>query len=110
MRVCATVFAESIGTAKPTPELSFVSLSIWVLIPITVFVATSIRGRAELPWLIAASVWIAFVLEKRFGAVIVLLVAMTMPGVIVSGRPSGLPLATTLSPGWTLAELPSASG
>ena len=56
MRVWATLFALLIGTAKPTPALSFESLSIWSLIPITVFVATSINGPPELPWLIAASV------------------------------------------------------
>ena len=112
MSVCATFFAESIGTEKPTPALSFESpaLRIWSLIPITVFVAVSISGPPELPWLIAASVWIAPVIEKLFGAVIVRFVALTMPEVIVSGRLNGLPIATTLWPGCTDDELPSASG
>src|SRR5947208_3647457 len=112
MSVCATFFAESIGTEKPTPALSFESpaLRIWSLIPITVFVAVSISGPPELPWLIAASVWIAPVIENLFGAVIVRSVALTMPAVIVSGRLNGLPIATTLWPGSTLDESPSASG
>jgi hypothetical protein len=76
--------------------LSFVSLSIWSLIPITVFEAASISGPPELPWLIAASVWIASVIENLFGAVIVRSVALTIPAVIVSWRPNGLPIATTL--------------
>src|SRR3954468_14411496 len=110
MSVCATLFALSIGTQKPTPALTFEPLSIWSLIPITVFVATSISGPPELPWLIAASLWIAPVMEKSFGAVIVRFVALTMPAVIVSGRLKGLPIATTLWPGCTDDELPSASG
>src|SRR6478735_10338022 len=101
MSVCAMLFDLLIGTEKPTPALSFESLSIWSLIPITVFVATSISGPPELPWLIAASVWIAPVMEKPFGAVIVRLVALTIPAVMVSARPNGLPIATTLWPGCT---------
>src|SRR5215471_8423618 len=110
--VSATPFEASIGTAKPTPALSFVSpaLRIWSLIPITVFVATSISGPPELPWLIAASVWIAPVIEKLFGAVIVRLTALTMPAVMVSWRLNGLPMATTVWPGWADDELPSVSG
>ena len=57
--VWATDLATSIGTAKPTPALSFESLSICASMPITLFVETSIRGPPELPWLMAASVWIA---------------------------------------------------
>ena len=49
-------------------------------------------------------------IEKLFGAVIVRFVALTMPEVIVSGRLNGLPIATTLWPGCTDDELPSASG
>jgi len=50
------------------------------------------------------------VIEKLFGAVIVRFVALTMPAVIVSARLNGLPIATTLWPGCTDDELPSASG
>ena len=45
-----------------------------------------------------------------FGAVIVRLTALTIPAVIVSGRPNGLPIATTDWPGRTVVELPQASG
>src|SRR4051812_49804309 len=112
MSVCATFFDESIGTEKPTPALSFVSpaLRIWSLIPITVFVAVSISGPPEFPWLIAASVWIAPVIEKLFGAVIVRFVALAMPAVIVSGRLDRLPIAATPRPGCTDDEFPSATG
>ena len=36
--------------------------------------------------------------------------ALTIPLVTVSGRPNGLPIATTGSPTWTVSELPSVSG
>ena len=108
--VFATLLAVSIGMAKPTPELSPESLSICALTPITLPLTASISGPPELPWLIAASVWIDPESEKRFGAVIVRLIALTIPAVIVSGRPYGLPSATTLCPGSTPAEVPSESG
>jgi hypothetical protein len=38
------------------------------------------------------------------------LIALTIPAVIVSGRPYGLPSATTAWPGWTPEESPSVSG
>ncbi len=80
------------------------------MIPITVLVAASISGPPEFPWLIAASVWIAPVIENSLGAVIVRFVALTMPAVIVSGRLNGLPIATTVWPGSADDEFPSVSG
>ena len=69
MRVCAEAFTTSIGAANPIPTFaSTVPAGIWSLIPITVFVATSMSGPPELPWLIAASVWIVPGIEKPFGA------------------------------------------
>src|SRR5436305_1014050 len=69
MSVWATAFDALIGTANATPALSCVSpsLRIWSAIPITVFVAASMTGPPELPWLIAASVWIAPEVVKLFG-------------------------------------------
>ena len=52
--------AVSIGTAKPTPSPPPVLLRICALIPIT-RPRPSSSGPPELPWLIAASVWIASV-------------------------------------------------
>ena len=56
----------------------------------------SSSGPPELPWLIGASVWIAPEIEKLFGAVIVRSIALTIPAVIVSVSPNGLPIATTV--------------
>ena len=105
----ATLFTASDGIAKPTPSLPPESLSICALTPITwPFVFSS--GPPELPWLIAASVWIEPEIENLFGAMIVLLTALTIPLVIVSGRPNGLPIAATSSPTWTADELANVSG
>ena len=54
------------GTAKPTPSLPPDSLSIWELTPTTLPFRSS-SGPPELPWLIAASVWIASSMAKLFG-------------------------------------------
>ena len=64
----------------------------------------------EFPWLIAASVWIAFEIGKLSGALICRLSALTIPDVTLSARPNGLPIATTPSPTCTELELPSESG
>ena len=50
------------------------------------------QGPPELPWLIGASVWIAFGIEpvRRLD---VRPVALTIPAVIVRSRPNGLPMA-----------------
>ena len=57
------------GIAKPTPSLPPDSLSICALTPIT-RPWPSRSGPPELPWLIAASVWIESLIVKLFGAVI----------------------------------------
>ena len=54
---------------------------------------TSLRsssGPPELPWLIAASVWIVLLIVKLFGAVICLCSALTIPLVTVPSSPNGL--------------------
>ena len=85
------------GMAKPMPSLPPESLLIWVLTPIT-WPAPFRSGPPELPWLIAASVWIELLIVKLFGEVICRLSALTMPLVTVPSSPNGLPIATTLSP------------
>jgi len=68
------------------------------------------RGPPELPWLMAASVWIASLMVKLLGASICRWSALTMPAVTVPSRPNGLPTATTGSPTTSLLEFPTASG
>src|SRR5262249_40437831 len=97
------------GTAKPTPLLPPESLSIWELTPIT-RPLTSNSGPPELPWLIAASVWIAPSIGVLSGDVISRFSALTIPLVTVVARPNGEPTATTSSPTRTVAESPSTSG
>src|SRR5579871_1534327 len=105
MIVYAEDLTVSIGAANPIPTFaSTVPAGIWSLIPITELVATSMSGPPELPWLIAASVWIEPGIEKPFGAEIVRLMALTMPALIDSEYCglSGVPIATTVWPGSTV--------
>ena len=61
-------------------------------------------GPPELPGLIGASIW----MNWSYGpSPMSRLTAETMPAVTVPPRPNGLPIATTHSPGFTSAELPS---
>ena len=53
----------------------------------------SISGPPELPWLIAASVWIALSIGTPFGAKICRCTALTTPVVSVRVSPNGLPIA-----------------
>ena len=100
----------SIGIAKPTPTLaSMPESAICELMPIT-WPCMFSSGPPELPWLMAASVWIALLIGKPFGASIWRATAETMPDVIVRSRPNGLPIATTGSPTSTEVDVPSASG
>ena len=98
--VARTVFD---GIANPTPSLPPEELWICALTPITWPAAFS-SGPPELPWLIGASVWIAFAIGKLFGASIERPSALTMPLVTVSARPNGLPIATTGLPTCTAFE------
>src|SRR5687767_7322333 len=91
------------------PSLPPDSLSICELIP-TTRPSPSSSGPPELPWLIAASVWIAPAIAKSFGAVISRSRALTTPVVSVCSSPYGLPIATTASPTARSPESPSASG
>ena len=102
--------AVSLGIAKPTPTLaSTVPPSIWALTPIT-RPRPSSSGPPELPWLIGASVWIAFGIVRPLGAWMSRPVALTMPAVIVRSSPNGLPIAYTGSPACAAPELSNASG
>ena len=85
------------GIAKPTPTFAPVSPAICALTPIT-WPSELSSGPPELPWLIAASVWIESLIVKLFGACICRWSALTMPLVTVSSSPKGLPIATTPSP------------
>ena len=95
--------------AKPMPSLPPDSLSICALTP-TTSPAPFTSGPPELPWLIAASVWIESLMVKSFGAVIWRCSALTIPLVTVPSSPNGLPSATTFSPTVSSFELPSESG
>ena len=93
------------GIAKPTPSEPPDSLSICALTPMT-RPRRSSSGPPELPWLIAASVWIVSVIVKLFGAVIWRWSALTIPLVTVPSSPNGLPSASTGSPTSTALESP----
>ena len=82
---------------------------IWSLRPSTWPLASS-SGRPELPGLIAASVWIARGSCSCWAPVMLRPTALTMPAVVVSGRPNGLPIATTGSPTWASDELANLIG
>src|SRR5262249_49753426 len=97
------------GIANPTPSLPPESLSIWAFTPMTCAWSSS-SGPPELPWLIAASVWIESSIAKLFGEVICRCSALTIPAVTVSASPNGEPIATTLSPTWTLFGSPTVRG
>ncbi len=86
-----------IGIAKPMPTLPPDSFGICALTPITWPRALS-SGPPELPWLMAASVWMTWSIVNPFGASIVRCTALTIPAVAVRVRLNGLPIATTASP------------
>jgi len=97
------------GIANPTPSLPPESLRICELTPITSPLMLR-SGPPELPWLMAASVWIESLIVKLFGASIWRWSALTIPLVTVSSRPNGLPIAIAVSPTCTAFELPNCSG
>ena len=94
----------STETAKPTPTLPPPEERIWELMPITRPRASS-SGPPELPRLIAASVWIASLIEKSVSASIVRFLADTTPTESEFSSPNGLPIAATGSPTWTVARV-----
>ena len=108
--ICGAIDATVLeGMEKPMPSLPPDSLLICVLTP-TTWPAALRSGPPELPWLMAASVWMAFETVKLFGDVISLLRALTIPLVAVPSSPNGLPRATTPSPTLSWVESPSSSG
>mmetsp|Transcript_35064 Transcript_35064/g.78045 ORF Transcript_35064/g.78045 Transcript_35064/m.78045 type:complete len:355 (+) Transcript_35064:152-1216(+) len=98
------------GIAKPTPLLMPlpVGSAIAVLIPIT-RPALSRRMPPELPGLIAASVWITF-LMRASPVSSSLPSPLMMPWVSVWSRPKGLPMAYTFCPTRRPSEMPSVTG
>ena len=74
------------------PTLPPVSLAIWETTPITLPSASS-SGPPELPWLTGASVWIASLIVKPFGASMSRSTALTIPAVSERSSPNGLPIA-----------------
>ena len=81
MICAATVRTVLIGIAKPMP-----TLPCWPVEPVEICEVTpitrpceSISGPPELPWLIAASVWIAWSIGSEFGASICRCTALTTP-------------------------------
>ena len=97
------------GIENPMPTFAPVSPAICELTPTTSPLELS-SGPPELPWLMAASVWIESLIVKLFGACIWRWRALTMPLVTVSSRPNGLPIATTESPTCSWFESPKDSG
>ena len=87
-------------TANPTPTLPPPEERIWELIPIT-WPRESSSGPPEFPRLIAASVWIASLIEKSVRASMVRFLADTTPIDREPCSPNGLPIAATGSPTWT---------
>src|SRR5690606_40328548 len=97
----AMLVARSIGIAKPSPMLPDMPpgrVAIEDVMPITSPCASK-SGPPELPGLIAASIWIAFVTdvlcEVCDEAATGRSSAEMMPVVTVLARPSGLPTAIT---------------
>ena len=87
----------STETAKPTPLPSPVVVWIWALMPSTSPRASS-SGPPELPWLIAASVWIAPSVSKPVSDSIERSSAEMTPTESDCSSPNGLPIAATGEP------------
>ena len=83
--------------------------SIWELIPSTRPVASS-SGPPELPWLIAASVWIAPSILNPVSESIERCVAEMTPTDSDCSSPKGEPIAATGAPTFRRAVVPSGSG
>ena len=90
-----------LGIAKPIPTFPPPLEIIALLIPIK-YPAEFINAPPLFPGLIGASVWIKFSYSTI--PTELLLVAETIPCVMVSPTPKGLPIAKTTSPTSTLSE------
>jgi hypothetical protein len=89
----ATDLAVPPGIANPMPTFpSTVPPWICALTP-TTFPSGRGEGPPELPWLIAASVWIASGIVRPLGAWISRPTALTIPAVMVRSSPNGFPIA-----------------
>jgi hypothetical protein len=99
----------STDTAKPTPLPSPLDVWIWALMPST-RPRLSSSGPPELPWLIAASVWIAPTVAKPVSDWIERSSAETTPTESDWSSPNGLPIAATGAPTVRSPAEPSGSG
>src|ERR1051326_7497454 len=99
----------STGTAKPTPSPPPPVDLIWELMPITWPLALS-SGPPELPWLIAASVWMALLMSNDVSDVMLRLSAEITPTDSDCSSPNGLPMAATGAPTVSLDDEPSGNG
>ena len=99
----------STGTAKPTPSPPPPVDWICELMPITCPRAFS-SGPPELPWLIAASVWIALPMRKAVSDSMSRPVAEMTPTDSDWFSPNGLPMAATGEPTTRFVDEPSCSG
>ena len=95
----ATKIASLAGMANPKPTEPVVGETMAVSTPMTSPLRLN-NGPPELPWLIAASVWMkssnGVSIRLRFNA-------LTIPELTESPMPSGLPMAKTVSPTWILS-------
>ena len=83
----------SLAIAKPTPTLRVHGAALDLRVDADDAAVRSSSGPPELPWLIGASVWIAFGMLRPLGAWMSRPVALTIPAVIVRSSPNGLPIA-----------------
>ena len=97
------------GIAKPTPSPPPPVDSIWELMPST-RPRASTSGPPELPWLMAASVWIAPGIWKLVSESIERFSAEMMPTESDWGSPKGLPMAATGEPTRSSSPVARASG
>src|SRR5262245_18660918 len=128
MSCWAMSLAESMGMANPTPMLPPWPLVFWASEAMAVLMPTTspwvlTRAPPELPGLIAASVWMASMttaceapelppngLWSSAPSVTERPRALTMPDETEPSRPSGLPMASTVSPTCRLPLLPNLAG
>ena len=107
MRSCKIGRAALIGMAKPRPSTP--SLEILALLMPMTLPSASTRAPPELPGLMAASVWMSFMLWPS--APMVRLRELMTPTVTVpwNSRPRGLPIAMAGSPTWRESLSPNSA-